>query len=285
MNALIQTMLQKYALDSQDSREKALREIFQEIALLGLWRGKFFEHAAFYGGTALRILYGLDRFSEDMDFSLLHPDPQFTLEKYGQFIEDEISAFGFSAKFSIKEKNKNSQIESAFLKANTAEQLLQIGLIENDQRINIKIKIEVDKDPPLQFKTEVKTLLLPIPFNVKVFVPAVLFAGKLHALLFRAWKNRVKGRDWYDFVWYVARNIPVDLIHLEERMRQSGNWSGVARLTKTDLINLLQQKISALDIDQARDDIARFLINQNSIALWSKDFFYELIDKLKFIEN
>ncbi|MFA6434512.1 MAG: nucleotidyl transferase AbiEii/AbiGii toxin family protein [Elusimicrobiales bacterium] len=280
MNPAIEAMLSRYPRVSNADKLRALREILQETALLGLWRGKFFERAAFYGGTALRVLYGLDRFSEDMDFSLLKPDPDFRLEPYCGFIKDELRAFGFTAEMAVKQKAPGGHIKSAFLKANTLEQLLVIGM-EGDREMPLtKIKIEIDADPPPRFKTEARLLLNPVPFNVKAFAPSSMFAGKMHALLCRGWKTRVKGRDWYDFVWFVGRRTPVDLRHLEQRMRQSGDWIEDGPLTEEALRDLLRRHIESVDVAQAKDDVSRFLTVPDAVAIWSKDFFLDVAGRV-----
>jgi predicted nucleotidyltransferase component of viral defense system len=280
MNPAIETMLARYSFASNEDKLRALREILQEIALLGLWRGKFFEHAAFYGGTALRVLYGLDRFSEDMDFSLVKPDPDFKLEQYCGFVEDELRAFGFTADIEVKKKAAGGQVKSAFLKADTLEQLLVIGM-EGERGLPLtKIKIEIDTDPPPLFKTESRVLLNPIPFNVKVFAPSYMFAGKMHALLCRGWKTRVKGRDWYDFVWFVGRRTPVNLRHLEQRMRQSGDWTEDGPLTEGAFRAMLGLRIASVNIAQAKEDVSRFLAAPDAVAVWSKEFFMDVAGRV-----
>jgi predicted nucleotidyltransferase component of viral defense system len=279
-------MLKKYQCQTETDYVNALKEIFQEIALLGLWRTKFFEHAAFYGGTALRILYGLDRFSEDMDFSLLKTDETFTLDKYNAAIAAELNAFGFEVEVVTKIKNQDSPIESAFIKANTIKQFLAIEVPKNitnyihDMNI-IKIKMEVDTQPPGNFSTEAKRLLLPIPFSVLTFSAPDLFAGKLHALLCRAWKQRIKGRDWYDYVWYISRAIPVHLAHLETRLRQSGHWHKTEELTMADLKQLITEKIASIDFNAAKKDVLPFIKDKLAIHDWSADFFRELTERLR----
>ena len=149
MNDAIRNMLSDYNLETKDDYQQALREIFQSITLLALWRAKFFESAAFYGGTALRVLYKLDRFSEDMDFSLLNPDSSFKLDKYDSAILEELKAYGFEAEFKPKKKVKDSAVKSAFLKANTIESLLAIDAgdeIASRLDKNQKIKIKSKKD-------------------------------------------------------------------------------------------------------------------------------------------
>ncbi len=286
MNPALQAMLDKYPRRSSDETINALREVLQELALLGLWRGKFFEHAAFYGGTALRILYGLDRFSEDMDFSLLAPDASFSLERFTPYVEEELASWGFTAKMETKKKSTQSAVESAFLKANTREQLLLIEAGEAvaagvPPHMALKIKIEVDTDPPPDFETETKFCLQPIPFSVRAYTQPCLFAGKMHALLCRGWKTRVKGRDWYDFVWYVGRGTKLDLRHLEARMRQSGHFAGGEPLSEARFRELLTERIAGIDAERAKTDVEKFLSEPSSLTFWSKDFFESVATKIQ----
>lgn len=288
MHNVVKTMLEKYRCTSTNDTLNALKEIFQEIALLGLWRAKFFEHAAFYGGTALRILYGLDRFSEDMDFSLLSPNDEFNLEKYNSAIAIELASFGFEVEVSKVNKKIDTAIESAFIKANTVKQLITINApmeISNHfhHMHTIKIKMEVDTDPPLLFQTEAKPLLLPIPFHVLTYTKSNLFAGKMHAILCRKWLKRIKGRDWYDFYWYVSRNIPVNLTHLKQRLVQSGHCDLNEPFDHSDLTSLIEKRIAEIDFQEAKKDVSPFLKDPDSIALWSNEFFRHISQKLKSI--
>jgi len=290
MNRAVESMLAKYDLGSADDHVNALREIFQEIALCGLWRGKFFEKAAFYGGTALRILYGLDRFSEDMDFSLLTPDDQFDLTPYCAFIEEELGAWGFSTSVEKKKKTAESAVESAFLKANTREQLLVIdagGTVAAaiHGRSQLKIKIEIDTNPPPGFSTETRFLLEPIPFSVKAYDQPSLFAGKMHALLCRGWGSRLKGRDWYDLVWYIARGVPLSVTHLEARMRQSGHYDEESPLDVDRFRHILARKIAGLDVDLARTEVERFLTDRSTVKVWSVDFFASVAERITILEG
>lgn len=286
MNDAIRQMLDTYNCQTRDDYTNALREILQQLALLGLWRSKFFEHAAFYGGTALRILHGLDRYSEDLDFSLLQPDKNFVLEPYGNALRRELASFGFEVDFETRTKSADTQIESAFLKANTLNQLLVIspnpGIIEGQHaREILKIKLEVDTDPPSGFQTISRPVLLPIPFAVNVYTLPDLFAGKMHATLCRKWKNRVKGRDWYDLVWYIGRHPKLHLSHLEQRMRQSGDWTGTAPLDRATLLTRLTDAVKSLDIEQARKEVARFVRDARSLDVWSTEFFLQIIERVE----
>ena len=256
----------------------ALRELLQSLALLGLWRAKFFEHIAFYGGTALRILYGLDRFSEDLDFSLMTPSAKFSFDTYSSALQKELNAYGFDITFEPKQKTKDSAIKSAFLKGNTYNQLIVIDASEqilsgiNKQSV-IKIKLEIDTNPPSDFDTEMKYLFSPVQFAVRSYTLPSLFAGKMHALLCRKWKNRVKGRDWYDFAWYISHYPQLKITHLEKRMRQTGHYTGHSSLTRNYLIDLLYANIDNLNIDAARKEVTPFISNTNRLEIWSKDFF------------
>ena len=285
MHEAIRQMLEKYDCRRLEDYVQALREILQEIALLGLWRSKFFERAAFYGGTSLRILHGLDRFSEDMDFSLLSSKKNFNLGRYGDALQREMRAYGFDVWTETKSKRTTSAIQSAFLKANTLKQLLIIEAGEEIVRElpkgqQVKIKVEVDTDPPGGFETEIAYLLQPIPFSVRVYTLPDLFAGKMHALLCRKWKQRVKGRDWYDLIWYVTHHPTLHLSHLEQRLRQSGNRDVITpQVFRKDL----HDAIDALDVDQAKRDIEPFVKNPETLDVWSRTFFHTLVDRIQLI--
>lgn len=288
MNPAIASMLGRYNCVTVQDYENALKEIMQEIALLGLWRSKFFEHAAFYGGTALRILYGLDRFSEDLDFSLLKPNKQFQLAPYLTAVRAELNGMGFNVTVEEKHKTIESSVESAFIKAGTQEHLIKITVPEaitdrTHRNKLLNIKFEVDTDPPPDFNTEAKILLQPIPFSINTYKPADLFAGKIHAILQRNWKGRVKGRDYYDFVWYRANKIPVHLFHLEQRMRQSSGWTAERPMEKADLFDLLEEKFAVLDVVAAKKDVAPFLKDKAAIDLWSHQFFSSLLNGMELV--
>lgn len=275
---MLSQMLSKYEINSQEQATRALREVMQEIALAGLYRGDFFSKAAFYGGTCLRIFHQLPRFSEDLDFSLLTENPNFSLTPYFNAIKKEFDALGMDV--TIKQKNKTAEtaIESAFLKNTT--QLFDLAL--TGPHI-VNIKFEVDTQPPLGFQTEQKLLLEPFSFYVKCFSPSDLFAGKMHALLFRKWKNRVKGRDWFDFEWYIRKGIPLNLDHFNRRAIQSDNMT--QPLTDADFLLLLRNRITTVDIESARQDTRRFISDAKVLDIWSSDYFFALADKLKVVTN
>lgn len=289
---IIEQMLSKYDISSENEILNALKEIFQEIALLGLYRGNFFSNAAFYGGTSLRILYGLNRFSEDLDFSLLEKNRNFNIEHYFKYITDEFDALGISIELRKKiKKGKSSNIESAFLKNDTSIHTIDIKTddLENilggiNYHKKIKIKIEVDTNPPLKFQTEAKTLLMPITFNIISMTLPNLYAGKMHAVLCRNWKTRVKGRDWYDFEWYVKNNIKLNLEHLQERLIESGDFEQNTKLDKKRLVHLMNNKIDTLDLTKAIEEVQPFIKDNKVFDFWTKDYFRLLTEKVLFFE-
>ena len=287
MNEAVARMLARYERRRVEDDVKALREILQEIALLGLWRSRFFEKAAFYGGTALRILYGMDRYSEDLDFSLLKPAAEFDLSRYCNALEKEIRSFGFDATVTGKSKSDQSAIQSAFLKADTLKHLLVINTTEAltasiPPGQVLKIMIEVDTDPPPGFDTETRFLLQPIPFSVRAFALPDMLAGKMHAVLCRNWKNRVKGRDWYDLVWYAANHPQLHLKHLEQRMIQSGHLKKTEKLTPEKLSVIEKTVIQKLDVSQARKEVEPFVKDPETLAVWSREFFHDVMRRILF---
>lgn len=282
---MIKEWIAGYGPENENEVLAAMREIMQEIVLAGLSRTDFYEKAAFYGGTALRIFYGLDRFSEDLDFSLLEQNSGFSLEPYFDAIITEFEALGMTISIKEKEKKIKSDIESAFLKSETIwKELILEGVVQQSQvTINstIRIKIEVDSRPPLGFDTEEKLLVRPFSFYVRCFSLSSLFAGKMHALLFRKWKNRVKGRDWYDLEWYIKKGVPLNLHHFLLRARDSGDWQG-ENITKEDVIKLLHAKIDEVSFKRVKEDIERFIKNDAVLEIWSPAYFKDLVEKLRF---
>lgn len=284
---MIREWLEEYQPQNKEEAQQALREIMQEIALAGLQRSRFFEVAAFYGGTALRIFHGLDRFSEDLDFSLLEVNPDFSLQPYLNGMARELAALGMEVTITKKEKTKQSNVESAFLKPDTAWQEITLkGIVpqEKPDKLNaiIRIKLEVDKKPPLGFQTEEKLLVKPFSFYTKCYRLPDLFAGKMHALLFRKWANRVKGRDWYDMEWYVRKSIPLHLEHLAKRAKDSGNWSADI-MSKEAFFQLLNERISSVSMDQVKEDVVPFIKDYRKLDIWSPDYFRDLAKMIKFV--
>lgn len=281
---LLESYLEKY----NGAVDRALAETVQSIALLGLSRGGFFSYAAFYGGTALRLLYHLDRFSEDLDFSLMAPDGGFDLAAFFASLKDEMSAFGFTVDIQEHRKKHDSPIASAFIKANTRVHMMKAkapGAVA--ARIHrdavCKVKLEVDIDPPSGATFEVAYIDEPVPFSLRAYSGPALFAGKMDAVLSRGWKNRVKGRDWFDFAFLVRKNIPLLLSHLEERLRQKGVYKEEEPLDKSRCLDMIEQRIDAVDFEAAKADILPFVPRPADLDVWSREYFRHVLNNLKFL--
>ena len=285
MNSVIEQMLAQYQAETIYDKKNALKEIMQEIVLCGLSRAGFFKEAAFYGGTALRIFYGLDRFSEDLDFSLMIENPDFDLASYFPILEKEVRSFGMNVTITEKEKVRESNIKSAFLKANTKEHLLLFysehpiaGVADSEL---IKIKFEVDINPPKFATFEHKYRLLPAPYEVNLYDSSSLFAGKIHAVICRAWKNRVKGRDLYDYVFYMARRTPVNLKHLRERLLQTEYITEDTEYNLEVVKQMLKERFENIDYEQAKQDVEPFIRDTNSLIVWGAEFFKQITEELQ----
>lgn len=272
-NEIFNQMLSGYDITTEQQKRNAIFEVNQQVILAGLYNGGFFNEAAFYGGTCLRIFHGLQRFSEDMDFSLLAPNENFDFTQYFQPIIDQFALVGREVEIRKKDKKNFGKVESAFLKDNT-----DVYDITFQTEKSVKIKIEVDTQPPLKFKTEQKLLLLPQSFMTRCFTLPTLFAGKMHALVYRAWKNRVKGRDWYDFEWYVRHNIPLDFTHLSERALQFNQ----EELDKETFLQKLNERLATADINQVKADVFPFVRNPKELDIWSNDYFLQLAKMIRF---
>ena len=273
MNEFFERAMQRYPINDSKDKQNAIYEITQQVVLAGLHRGGFFDHAAFYGGTCLRLIHQLPRFSEDMDFSLLVPDSNFKFENYFQPIIDEFDSVGRKVEIKKKDKKIFGRVDSAFLKDNT-----DVYNIAFQTEKSIKVKIEVDTQPPLKFATEQKSLTIPYTFMVRCFTLSDLYAGKMHALVFRNWKTRVKGRDWYDFEWYVRWRVPLNFSHLQERIRE---FNGVD-MSRDEFLAALKERLATTNIEDVKLDVGRFVINRKELDIWSNDYFLQLADMIVF---
>ncbi len=286
MNTVIEEMLKSYQVDNIYDRKNAMKEIMQEIVLCGLSRAGFFKEAAFYGGTALRIFYGLDRFSEDLDFSLEQINLDFDLCSYFPVLEKEVKAFGLNVEIQEKEKTKDSNIRSAFLKGNTKEHLL---LFYADERVVgavaknevVKIKFEVDTNPPAFATYEHKYRLLPVPYEIRLYDMPSLFAGKIHAVICRGWQSRIKGRDLYDYIFYLSKAVTVNQKHLRARLIDSGYISENQECTLEEIKTMLKNRFDSIDFLQARKDVEPFIRDTSVLDIWSSDFFKQITEGLK----
>ena len=286
MNNIIEQMLSKYEIKNTNDEINALKEIIQEIVLSGLSRGNFFDEVAFYGGTALRIFYKLDRFSEDLDFALVSPNKEFDLSKYFSYIEKELKAYGLNLEINTKQKKIDSNITSAFLKGDTLEHILKFFPNEENNKYSslfkdIKIKFEVDINPPRGATYEEQYKLLPSPHQIKLYDKESLLAGKIHAILCRGWKTRTKGRDLYDYVFFLANETKVNIELIRNKLIESNFIEKNTEFNIDILKEMLIKKFNEIDYQDAKEDVKPFIKDINSLNIWSNDFFVSITEKLK----
>lgn len=285
MNSALETMIARYNPKDNEERENAIKEIIQEIALAGLSRGCFFEKAVFYGGTCLRIYHGLDRFSEDLDFALTKEVGDFELDTYFFFMKKEFQSYGLEISIETKKKEEYSQMQSAFIKANTLVMMVYFfpkseeakKVISNKK---LKIKFEIDTDNPEGGITEYKYKMLPAPYETQIFDLPTLFAGKIHAILCREYKNRVKGRDFYDYLFYVSKDTKFNIIYLENKLKNTGAIDINTDLTLDIVKEMLRNKFETTDYESAKQDVSNFINDKSKIVLWNKELFISTLDNL-----
>lgn len=288
MNNVIEIMLNKYNPLNNEERENALKEIFQEIALSGLSHGGFFDHAAFYGGTCLRIFYGLNRFSEDLDFALIKKEEKFNLDEYFPALEKEFLSYGIEINVESKIKNFDSNIQSAFIKGNTY--VLMMTFFPKNEEISkiisnkkIKIKFEVDTTNPSGFNIETKFRMMPSPYEVRIFDESTLFAGKVHAIICRNYKNHVKGRDYYDYLFYIGKGTKLNLKYLKNKLINTNNNFNKEEITLDKIKELLKERFESVDYELAKEDVSNFIQDKNSLKIWKKELFISTLDLLDII--
>jgi len=286
MNSAFQALLEKYNPKNNTERENAIKEIIQEIALAGLSRGGFFRKAAFYGGTCLRIFHGLNRFSEDLDFALLEMNPSFDISLYFPSLKKEFLSYGIDIDIETKSKNEDHAIQSAFLKGNTL--FLMMNFFPKSEEAKrfissqkIKVKFEIDIFNPRGGTTEFRYRMLPSPYEIQIFDESTLFAGKIHAIICRDFKNNVKGRDFYDYLFYISRGSSINIKYLENKLKNSGKIRFDETLTLDMVKDLLKNKFEKVNYELARRDVSPFIEDQDSLKLWKRELFLSTIDSLK----
>lgn len=264
-------MVAAYAQRRRTATPNVEQEVMQHIALSGLHRGGFFQYAAFYGGTCLRLFHNLPRYSEDMDFSLIEKRDDIHIESYFPAIMEEFRLAGHEVSIVKKEKKNFGRVESAFLKDNT-----EAYDISFQTKKSVRVKIELDTNPPLAFNTEQLLLQQPYSFMTRCFTLPDLYAGKMHALVYRSWQRRVKGRDWYDFEWYVRWNVPLDFSHLQERIHEFNGET----VNRESFMRQLREKLASTDINRVKEDVIGFVDHPHELDIWSNDYFLQLADKI-----
>lgn len=285
MLSTIEELINTYDPKNTNEMKLALREVVQNIVLIGLSRANFFSKASFYGGTALRIFYGLNRYSEDLDFTLNAVDESFTLEPYVNSIKEVALSYGFNMNVEIKAKKISTPIESAFAKLNTYQTFISLGVNENLTNIlhkdeTLKVKFEVDCNPSLGFNVENKWIINPEFATVNVLDLASLFAGKLHAILCRSYKNNVKGRDYYDFIFYINKGIKPNLLYLKNKLIESNKLGETDDFNIDVLKTMLINRFNEVDFNQVKQDAQKFTIKNENLNFYCKELFIDCLNRL-----
>lgn len=282
---LIEEMINQYNPETSDETKAVLKEILQSIVLIGLSRGGFFNKASFYGGTALRIFYWLNRFSEDLDFTLHQKDENFNFEQYFKVISEVALSYGLELEISSKSKKADTPIESAFAKLNTYQTLINLKINSNLTKFLhkdelMKVKFEVDCNPSVGFNVESKWLDNPEFALVSVLDQSSLFAGKIHAILCRTYKNNVKGRDYYDFLFYIKKRIKPNMEYLKNKLIDTGKLGVDDEFNSEVLKKMLIEKIETVDFNKIKYDAQKFLFINENLDYYSKELFIDMINKL-----
>lgn len=284
MHPAIKAMLSQYGEIKTPLDEKnALKEIIQKICLVGLHRKDFFEKAAFYGGTALRIIYKLERFSEDLDFCLDEKDPEFRWIDYKLAVEQELKTYGFDASFESKKEDSISAVGSAFVKQSTLKGLILIDAkSKSSQQELVKVRLEIDKSNPKGATYASPIIMQPEVIQIKTLDEPSLFAGKMHAIIARQYNNNVKGRDYFDLLFYLKRGVKINLIYLENKLKDSGHLEASGVLTEARLRGIYLEKIASVDFKQAVNDVSPYISakQKDSLKSWSVSFFSALAPQL-----
>jgi len=287
---IVREMLSRYDISDPNIASRALREVLQELVLYSLYQARFFDSVVFYGGTALRIIHGLDRFSEDLDFSVRKEAGNFSFSSFGERIIKGLEEFGIESVFENQEYKSGGQgIARSNVRTGPISDILSVGTSGSLKEIsrlfpanqNVRIRLEVDTGPPGSFQEESSFLLYPIAFPVLTMRLSSLFAGKMCALLCRLWRGRVKGRDWFDFIWFLKKNATLDLGYLEDKLRGSGNFESSDPLSLAEVKKMYLARVESLDVEGAIRDVSPFLRDVASIHAWSREFFMSLADRIE----
>lgn len=285
MKSSLDEMINQYNPKTINETKAALREILQSIVLVGLSRGGFFNKAAFYGGTALRIFYGLNRYSEDLDFTLKEKNDDFSLESYLKYVNEVALSYGLELEISTKVKTINTPIESAFAKLNTYQTFINLKLDNKMSRQLhkdeiIKVKFEVDCNPALGFDVESRWLDIPEFATVSVLDEPSLFAGKIHAILCRSYKNNVKGRDYYDFLFYISKKVKPNMTYLKNKLVDTGKIKEEDEFNSNILKEMLVDKFNSIDFNQVKIDASKFLFKNEDLSYYCRDLFIDMLRRL-----
>lgn len=278
-------IIKSYHPKNLEETKLVVRKLVQQIVLIGLSRGGFFKYASFYGGTALRIFYGLKRYSENLDFTLNKVDENFSIEPFISKINEVALSYGLNLIITTKNKKIATPIESAFEKLNTYQTFISLNL--NDNIIStfhkdevLKVKFEIDCNPTLGFNIENKWLDVPEFASVAILDESSLFSGKIHAILCRNYKNTVKGRDYYDFLFYIQNRVKPNMKYLKNKLIESKKINEYDEFNVSILKNMLKKRMNEVDFNQVKLDASRFIFANEDLSYYCKELFIQMIDKI-----
>lgn len=287
VNSILLNRIKSYQPITSEDYVNALREVMQECILFALSKTDFFSRCAFCGGTALRIFYQLKRSSEDLDFALIKKDDSFSLKPYLEKIQKQLSLL--SIKVDVTDNSKRI-VQSAFIKNDT--RLIFLDFNFSDEIIEklpknsvLKIKLEVDTNPPTGATYQSRYLLFPYPARINLFDIRSLFSGKLHAVLCRKWDNMVKGRDYFDYLYYLSNHVRINPTLLKNALVQTKFIKSNFTLTNENLIKLLVEQFNHTDFKQAKNDVARFVKDIETLDSWSKNLFIDVTEHYQFMDE
>ena len=285
MDRIVKKMLDRLAPSTLFEVKTGIRQVAVEIILCALSRSGFFKLAALNGDTARRIQYGLDGFSHTLEFSLLKPDPGFRIEKFLPVIEKELRSYGLNFQSELKDNGKDSFFSSAYLYGNTEEHMLMLcddkELAESvSDTDRIKVKIEVDTDPPLYAGYDTVKRELPVPFEVYTYDLPSLFAEKIDNTICRIWNSRTRGWDLYDFDFYMKKGQPVNLKHLWSSLLYSGYVEAREDMTLDEVKANLCYRFKEVNYERAKIDLLPFIDDKESLDAWSAEYFCGISEAL-----
>ena len=262
-------------------QELVIHELLQQLVLVSLAKSGLFSRALFHGGTCLRLLYGTDRFSEDLDFLLNEPETSFDWKSIAAQVREDCLAQGIG--FEAQDRSRaGSAVKTAFLKTDSIGKLLLLDLpYSRPARGKIRIKLEIDTNPPAGSLGEIRYLDFPVTSPIATQTLESSFALKSHALLCRSY---TKGRDWWDLAWYIRRRLEPSFELLANALAQQGPWANLSPPVGAQwFLEAMRQRVDAIDWPLARADIARFLPlrDQPSLDAWGVDFFRQQLARME----
>lgn len=268
-----------------DEMDLFAREVLQKIILNGLSRGQFFKRAAFHGGTALRILHSLGRYSEDLDFKLFERDPDFKLERYLSYVVSEAESYGLTVRSKVREGGL-SNISTGDIRCNERELVMEIGFPNEwvkslGRDTVVRVKIDVDTDPSYGAKYEKYSMKYPLNYYLCVLDLPSMFAGKLGAVLTRRWGMREKGRDFYDYLWYVENEIPINMEYMRANLERAKVLSPDDEFNIDVLRDMLRKRFESADYASILSDVEKFIIGQKPPSHWGPETFIVTLPNLK----